>query len=103
MNALIYPVLLDPAERRDKAPGWARKARERMERLAAATGGRLFPAASLEDLEPVYSQVAAELRSVYRLAYYPKDQNFDGEWRDVAVKAKQPGARLRFRTGYFSR
>ena len=103
MNALIYPVLLDPAEGQSKTPRWARKARRRMERLAAATGGRLFPAASLDDLEPVYRQVAAELRSVYSLAYYPRDQDFDGEWRDVAVKSKQPGARLRFRNGYFSR
>lgn len=103
MNALIYPVLLDPAEARDKPPAWARKARERMERLAAATGGRLFSAASLEDLEPVYRQVAAELRSIYSLAYYPKDQDFDGDWREVTVKANQAGARLRFRNGYFSR
>ena len=108
MNALIYPVLLDPAEGqgaegKSKAPAWARKARQRMESLAAATGGRLFPAASLDDLEPVYGQVAEELRSVYSLAYYPKDQDFDGEWREVTVKAKRAGARLRFRNGYFSR
>jgi VWFA-related protein len=103
MNALIYPILLDATPGEPKQPGWARRAGKRMERLAAVTGGRLFPAASLEDLAPVYEEVAAELRSVYGIAYYPKNQDFDGAWRDVTVRAKHPGARVRFRDGYYAR
>ena len=103
MNALIYPVLLEAAPGERKQPGWARRAGERMKRLAEVTGGRLFPAASLEDLEPVYAEVAAELRSVYGIAYYPENQDFDGAWREVTVRAKRPGARVRFRDGYYAR
>ena len=86
MHALIYPILLAPKADGQKLPRWARRSRERMERLAAATGGRLFPAHSVQDLEPVYPH-----------------QNFDGEWRSVEVKVNRPAARIRTRRGYFAK
>ena len=100
LSALLYPILLHPKTGDKKPPRWARKSRERMERLATATGGRLFLARSVQDLEPVYPQVAGELRSVYSLAYRPKNQDFDGQWRSVEVKVKHPKARVRTRRGY---
>ena len=100
LSALVYPILLDPRTEGKKPPRWARQSRERMERLAAATGGRLFPARSVQDLEPVYPQVASELRGVYSLAYRPKNQNFDGQWQSVEVKVKRPDVRVRTRRGY---
>ena len=102
-NALIYPILLDPKADGKKVPRWARRARQRMERLAAASGGRLFPARSVQDLEPVYPQVAGELRSVYSLGYRPKNQDFDDAWRPVEVKVRRPAARVRTRQGYFAK
>ena len=102
MDVLIYPVFLDPFTR-VPPPEWARKARRNMQALAGVTGGRLFAAQSAHDLDPVYPQVAAELRSVYTLAYYPRNQDFDGAWRRVEVRVKRPGARVRARTGYFAR
>lgn len=102
MNAVLYPVFLDPFTR-VPPPAWAKKAREQMEALARASGGRLFPARSLEDLEPVYPLVAQELRSVYTLAYYPSNQTFDGRWRRVEVKLRRPHLRVRARGGYFAR
>lgn len=102
MNCLIYPIFLDPY---DKAPppGWARKAKAQMDGLASATGGRLFTAHSINDLEPVYPQVAEELRTVYSLSYSPKNQDFNGAWRKITVRVKRPGARVRSRSGYFAR
>lgn len=102
MNALIYPIFLDPFTK-IPPPGWAKKARENMQALADATGGRLFVAQSVHDLDPVYPLVADELRSVYTLAYYPKNQDFDGSWRQIQVRVKRPGARVRTRTGYIGR
>lgn len=101
MNVVLYPVFLDPFTR-VPPPAWAKKAREQMEALARASGGRLFPARSLEDLEPVYPLVAQELRSVYTLAYYASNQTFDGRWRRVEVKVR-PHLRVRTRSGYFAR
>ena len=101
MNVLIYPVFLDPFTLVPPPP-WVRRARRNLEQLARATGGRLFPARSLQDLDPVYPLVANELRSVYTLAYYPRNQHFDGSWRRIRVRVKRPGARVRTRAGYFA-
>ncbi len=101
MSVLIYPVLLDPF-RLVPAPEWAVRARQALAKLAQTTGGRLFPAHSIRDLDPVYDLVADELRSVYTLAYYPTDQNFDGKWRSIEVKVKRPGAKVRARPGYYA-
>ncbi len=101
MNALIYPVFLRSGERFGR--GWSRKGRSHMRQLAEASGGKLFPALSIRDLEPVFPQVGRELRSVYGVAYYPQNQSFDGVWRALQVKVNRPGVTVRARTGYFAR
>jgi VWFA-related protein len=95
---LIYPVLVGVND----LPIFARTARQNMAEVAEATGGRVFEAESLEDLEPVYTQVADELRSVYTLSYYPSNQNFDGRWRSLTVRVKRPGLKVRARSGYYA-
>ena len=101
IDALIYPIFLRSGERFGR--GWSQKARQRMEQLADASGGRLFPAASLGDLEPVLPELAQELRSVYSVAYYPQNQDFDGGWRKVTVEVGRSGVVIRARPGYFAR
>ncbi len=91
---LIYPILL---------PNQRPAARERMEKLAEASSGRLFEASSIENLAPVYALVAEELRSVYALGYYPRNQDFNGGWRRIQVRVKRPGLVLRTRAGYYAR
>ena len=101
MNALIYPVFLRSGERFGR--GWSQKGRLHMGQLAQATGGKLFPALSIRDLESVFPQVSRELRSVYGVAYYPENQNFDGAWRALQVKVNRPGVTVRARVGYYAR
>jgi VWFA-related protein len=101
-HALLYPIFLDPFDK-FPAPDWARKARSQMEALARATGGRLFPAHSIRDLDGVYPLVAEELRSVYTLSYSPSNQDFNGAWRRIEVKVDRGGARVRTRGGYHAR
>ncbi|MCY4586059.1 MAG: hypothetical protein OXB98_08495 [Bryobacterales bacterium] len=49
------------------------------------------------------AKVPRELRSVYTLAYYPKNQEFDGAWRPVQVRVNRPGLTVRTRKGYVAR
>ena len=101
MDARIYPIFLLSGERFGR--DWSVKARARMEALAKKTGGRLFTARSVADIEPVLPELAREMRSVYEIAYYPANQDFDGGWRRVRIRVDRPGAQVRSRPGYFAR
>ena len=100
MDARIYPIFLLSGRRFGR--NWSTKARQRLEALAAKTGGRLFPAESIADIEPVIPQLVEELRSVYGVAYYPTNQEFDGSWRRVRIDVDLQGAQVRARPGYFA-
>lgn len=100
MDARIYPILLLSGERFGR--GWAAKARVRMQALAKESGGRLFTARSVADIEPVLPELTRELRSVYEIAYYPMNQDFDGNWRRVRIRIGDPKAQVRARPGYFA-
>lgn len=101
-EVIVYPVVLDPYSVAP-APSRNRTARRRMEELAEVTGGRAFPARSLDEMAPVIEQVGEELRSLYTVAYRPNNQEFRGEWRKIDVRLSTPGLRLRARSGYFAR
>lgn len=101
-DLLIYPVVLDPFTL-GPAPSRNTTASKRMEELAEITGGRTFPAKSLNEMAPVITQVGEELRSLYTVAYRPSNQEFRGEWRKVEVRIRKPGLKLRSRSGYVAR
>ena len=109
INSAIYPIFLEPDEPgvrverswRERQRQSTDQARNRMQQLAERTGGRLFRANSIRDLDAVYEQVAEELRSIYTLGYYPSNQEFDGEWRRIRVNLKGHDARVRTRPGYY--
>lgn len=100
MNALLYPVFLGPREENLSKGSRPYEAYMRFKEMAAEAGGRVFSAASLEEFDAVYEQIAAELRAVYSLSYYPKNQDFAGEFRRVDVTVSRDGATARARPGY---
>ncbi len=100
MEARIYPIFLLSGERFGR--NWSSTAHNRMELLAKKTGGRLFTARSVADIEPVLPELASELRSVYEIAYYPANQEFDGTWRRVRINVAGRDAKVRARPGYFA-
>ena len=103
MEALIYPIYLGRPYEKLRRGSYPWEAYLRLEDLARTTGGRIFAAPTVAALEPVYQQVGQELRSVYGVAYYPKNQNFEGSWREVRVEVKRKGAEARSRSGYYAR
>lgn len=102
MEALLYVVLLEDAAQSARLPSdFAIEARKNLKQLAETSGGRLFTARSVLDWDPVHD-VATELRSLYSVAYYPTNQNFDGEFRKVTVKVRDSRAVVRTREGYYA-
>jgi VWFA-related protein len=108
-DVTIYPIYLDTEYevtvkmRGSDSHETYVTARQQLQRIADDAGGTLFKADRAEDLETVYQRVAAELRTLYSVAYNPKDKDYDGAWRNLAVKVRQPQVSARTRRGYYAK
>lgn len=107
-DVTIYPIYFDTEYEtigRSGRNGHAAymTARKQIEQVAAHTGAVMFRAERAEDLEGVYQQVAAELHSLYSMAYTPKVIRNDGKWRKVSVAVNLPSAKVRTKRGYFAK
>ena len=78
-------------------------ARSELQSLADVSGGRCYSAERIEDLKDVFDQVAAELRTVYSMAYTPKNLDLDGRFRRIRVQVKTPDVGIRTKPGYYGR
>ena len=82
----------------------SQRAQNGMTQLANATGGNSFVPERLENLDSVFRQIAAELRSQYLLQYYSKDESPSGKFLRIRVQIPaRPQLRIRARKGYYSR
>jgi Ca-activated chloride channel family protein len=74
-----------------------------LERLASETGGAAFLPDRLEDLDKIFTRIAAELQAQYLLGYYSLNQRMDGKFRRIAVSIpRRPDLRVRARQGYYA-
>jgi VWFA-related protein len=71
-----------------------------MDTLAEATGGRAFH--NTNDLVGAIATVTQLGSNYYTVAYAPKDKNYDGKYRKLAIKVDAPKARLDYRRGYYA-
>jgi VWFA-related protein len=95
--------LLTPAERREVNHGLYKLAHQEMLEVAERTGGRLFTAKRIQDLEGQYRAVIEELRTLYSIGYYPNRTGMGGGWRQIRVELKTPGATIHHRSGYWAK
>ncbi|MBC8031857.1 MAG: VWA domain-containing protein [Pyrinomonadaceae bacterium] len=77
-------------------------ARTRLQSLADRTGGRLNEIQRLDQMARLYAEVAADLRSLYSVAYRGAPGR-DGKWREIRIEVTQPELIARTRPGYFAR
>ena len=92
--------MLSPSERMQINRRLYESARRELREMADKTGGRVYPVKDLQQLEPAYSQIAAELRTYYSMSYYPKNEKHNGKWRTLRVKVNRPGFVAKTRPGY---
>lgn len=120
-DALIYPIHLNPTQQvffvqpnnnpppRTQSPFLQIQAElteiatSQLHSLANATGGRFYHASRIEDLRGVFEHVAAELRTVYSMAYTPTNRNYDGSFRKIRVEVNSADVAVRTRPGYYGR
>jgi|SRR5450432_318555 len=68
--------------------------------IASSTGGRAFH--STNDLAGSMRASIEDGSSYYTLEYYPDDKNWDGQFRQIQIKANRPGVNMRYRLGYYA-
>ena len=107
-DTLVFPVYLDTEyeevfERGNSTSEAYAVARDQLDRIAELTGGRKFRAEKVGDLSGVYKQVAAAIRTVYSVGYYPTNRERDGTYRRVRVSVNRPEAAVRTRRGYYAK
>jgi VWFA-related protein len=107
-DTIVFPIYLDTEyEETFRSGGGIAEAysiaRAQLERMADLTGGQMFRAQEPKDLSGVYKQVAAALRTVYSIGYYPSNSERDGSFRRVRVSVNRPSAAVRTRKGYYAK
>src|SRR5579885_256248 len=98
-NVTIYAIGLLGEEQ----PSSAAMAREDLEELTQATGGRAWFPGSTRAIAAVTPEIAHEIRNQYIIGYKPLDLTKDGKFRTITVDVNVPGASVRTRPGYFAR
>jgi VWFA-related protein len=107
-DVIVFPIYLDTEyeevfERGNGSSEAYAIARDQLERIAEVSGGQMFKAEKVSDLAGVYKQVAAAMRTVYSVGYYPTNAEKDGTFRRVRVLVDRPDAAVRARKGYYAK
>ena len=79
-------------------------ARQEMNELAKASGGKNFIANSLQDAQAAFARVATEIGTQYSLGYYPTNKARDGKFRTIRVEVLglKDKPQVRAREGYYA-
>jgi VWFA-related protein len=107
-DTLVFPIYLDTEyeevfERGNSTSEAYAIGRDQLDRIAEVSGARLFRAEKASDLAGVYKQVAAAIRTMYSVGYYPSNLEKDGTYRRVRVTVDKPDAAVRTRKGYYAK
>ncbi len=74
-----------------------------LEKFCKETGGKFFsPRSSFESLKRTFDQIMADINHQYNLAYEPRNQDRNGEYRKIEVKVRGRRLKLDYRNGYFA-
>jgi VWFA-related protein len=105
----IFPLALpsgDPRRLAMPTPsqiGMYSAARSRLQSLADRTGGRLNEINRLEHMAQLYREVAANLRTLYTVAYQAKGDRPRGKWHEIKVEVANSELTARTKPGYYAR
>ena len=105
----IYPLALpsgDPKRLPIPGPditGIYSAARARLQTLAVRTGGRLNEINRLDNMARLYAEVAADLRTLYTVAYRAPADRPRGKWHEIRIEVAHPELIARTKPGYYGR
>ena len=105
-EAMLYTTVI----RAVKSEGGRNTAGEHaLETITETTGGAVYYPDSVAELDNIFDRIDRELRTQYRLGYYPEPRPPRNALRRLEVRVKVPGAEanqdaytVRYRKGYFT-
>jgi Ca-activated chloride channel homolog len=105
-DAAIYTIGVFSDDDRKNEKKTIRHSKKVLSELAEATGGMAYFPESLDEIVPVCTQVARDIRNQYTLGYYPSNTTRDGTFRAVQIElvALKGHGKLAVRTraGYYA-
>jgi Ca-activated chloride channel family protein len=97
-GVLLYTIVVRPVRNEN---GRNTAGEHALETITETTGGAMFFPDSSQELSAIFDQIDSELRTQYRLAYYPNPRGPANTYRTIEVKVL-PGYTARHRTTYLS-
>jgi Ca-activated chloride channel family protein len=97
-ETLLYTVIIRAAQ----SEGGRNTAGEHaLEIIANTTGGAMYYPSGLNELRTMFDRIDRELRTQYRLGYYPQPRPPKGSYRQIELRVRGP-YQLRYRKAYYS-
>jgi Ca-activated chloride channel homolog len=97
-GVLIYTIVIRPVKNEN---GRNTAGEHALQTITETTGGAMFFPDSTQELPIIFDRINSELRTQYRLAYYPNPRGPANTYRTIEVKVL-PGYTARHRTTYLT-
>jgi Ca-activated chloride channel homolog len=96
---VLYTIVIRPVKNEN---GRNTAGEHALETITDSTGGAMFFPDEPQDLDKIFDRIDKELRTQYRLAYYPAPRGPANSYRTIEVKVLKPGHQPRHRKKYFT-
>jgi Ca-activated chloride channel family protein len=97
-QALLYTIVIRPGRSEN---GRNTAGEHALETIADSTGGAMYYPDQLSQLDEIFGQINRELRTQYRLGYYPQPKPPQGTYRSIEVRVKG-NYKVRYRKTYYT-
>lgn len=97
-EALLYAIVVRPV---NNEGGRNTAGEHALETIADTSGGAMYFPAQITQLDEMFDRIDRELRTQYRLGYYPNPRPPQGAYRQIEVRVKGEYA-VRYRKAYYA-
>jgi VWFA-related protein len=73
-----------------------------LKHMSEETGGRLFRVDRKNSLQSIFEQIQQEMRTQYAIGYTPTNDNRDGSYRKIDLRASSKDLKVQVRKGYYA-
>lgn len=98
-NVLLYTIVIRPVKNEN---GRNTAGEHALETMTDTTGGAMFFPDTPQDLATIFDRIDRELRTQYRLAYYPNPRGPANTYRSIEVKVSTGNYQVRHRKSYLT-